>query len=471
LLPGSTNRQPAGPDVDAVQAMSKNGAAKTIVARATPAGRGGIAVIRISGPLVGAIAQQMIGRLPRPRFAARRDFLDGAGEPIDSGLALYFPAPHSFTGEDVLELHAHGSGLVCEMLIERAVQLGARLAGPGAFTRRAFLNDKLDLSQAEAIADLIDSGSRAAARAAQRSLQGLFSAVVYELNAQVTALRVHVEAAIDFPEEEIDFLNDAALLDRLTDVQEQFDRLEKTIHRGRLLRDGVHIVLAGRPNAGKSSLLNALAGHDAAIVTNIPGTTRDVVREHIEIDGLPVYIVDTAGLRDSGGVIEQEGVRRTRQQIATADHALIVIDAADATADSEARLRAELPPGTSFTRVRNKIDLTGDLPGIDPARPDTVNICALNHDGLDALCERIKLSVGYETGGGETMTARRRHLDSLDRARGHFLAGKTRLLEEAAGELMAEELLQVQNCLAEITGEFGSDDLLGEIFSSFCIGK
>jgi len=447
----------------------------TIVARATPAGRGGIAVIRISGPSVGTIAQAMIGSLPEPRFATLRDFNDEAGEPIDSGIALYFPAPHSFTGEDVLELHGHGGSIVSGLLIERIEELGARTAEPGEFTRRAFINDKLDLNQAEAIADLIDSGSKTAARAAQRSLQGRFSAVVLALNKKITELRMHVEAAIDFPEEEIDFLSDSALLARLDDVQSEFDRMEKTIRTGRLLRDGVHIVLAGQPNAGKSSLLNALAGYDAAIVTDIPGTTRDIVREHIEIDGLPVHIIDTAGLREGRDVIEQEGIRRARQQIAAADHALIVIDVTDRlsnqSANQETDWSGELPAGLGFTLVRNKIDLSGESPGIDAERPDTINVSALNGDGIDALRNHIKTAIGYETDSGETITARQRHLDSLRLAREHFLAGKVQLLECAAGELMAEELLQAQNYLAEITGEFSSDDLLGKIFSTFCIGK
>ncbi|MDP7153737.1 MAG: tRNA uridine-5-carboxymethylaminomethyl(34) synthesis GTPase MnmE, partial [Gammaproteobacteria bacterium] len=357
---------------------------KTIVARATPAGRGGVAVIRISGPAVGSIAAGIIAELPQPRVATHSNFLDAEGESIDSGIALFFPAPHSFTGEDVLELQGHGGRVVTDMLIARIVQLGARLAEPGEFTRRAFINDKLDLSQAEAVADLIDSGSQAAARAAQRSLQGKFSTVVYALNNKVTALRVHVEAAIDFPEEEINFLNDAALLARLEDVDSEFAQLEKTMRIGRLLRDGVHIVLAGRPNAGKSSVLNALAGYDAAIVTDIPGTTRDIVREHIEIDGLPVHIIDTAGLRDSEGVIEQEGIRRARQQIAAADHALIIIDVTDTSIDHGAMLRNELPGDLGFTLVRNKIDLTAEPSGMDAAGSDSVNISALTGDGIDA---------------------------------------------------------------------------------------
>ncbi len=448
----------------------------TIVARATPAGRGGVAIIRISGPAVAPIACSVLGKLPKPRFAVFSDFMDDQGEPIDTGLALYFPAPGSFTGEDVLELHGHGGAVVTEMLINRVTQLGARPAGPGEFARRAFMNDKIDLSQAEAIADLIDSGSQAAARAAQRSLKGKFSAAIDALNEKVTELRVHVEAAIDFPEEEIDFLSDAALLARLDGVQNEFEQLEKTIIRGRLLRDGVHIVLAGRPNAGKSSLLNALAGYDAAIVTDIPGTTRDIVREHIEIDGLPVHIIDTAGLRHTTGsdegdrVIEQEGMRRARQQIAEADHALIVIDATR-VADADAGLSNELPGNLSFTYVHNKIDLTGDKPGMDSTNADIVNVSASTGAGIDVLRERIKASIGYAVDSGETITARQRHLDCLYRAREHFIAGKSQLLDNAAGELMAEELLQVQNSLAEITGEFGSDDLLSNIFSSFCIGK
>jgi tRNA modification GTPase len=447
----------------------------TIVARATPAGRGGIAIIRISGPSVGAIAQAMIGSLPQPRFATLRNFNDEAGDPIDSGISLYFPGPNSFTGEDILELHCHGGSIVPGLLIERIEELGARAAEPGEFARRAFINDKLDLSQAEAIADLIDSGSKTAARAAQRSLQGRFSSAVLALNKKITELRMHVEAAIDFPEEEIDFLSDSTLLARLDDVQSEFDRMEKTIRTGRLLRDGVHIVLAGQPNAGKSSLLNALAGYDAAIVTDIPGTTRDIVREHIEIDGLPVHIIDTAGFREGQDAIEEEGIRRARQQIATADHALIVIDVADQlsnqSANRESNWHDELPAGLGCTFVHNKIDLSGDPPGVDAKRPDTVNVSALQGEGIDALRDHIKTAIGYETDSGETMTARQRHLDSLHLAREHFLAGKVQLLECAAGELMAEELLQVQNHLAEITGEFSSDDLLGEIFSAFCIGK
>lgn len=445
---------------------------RTIVARATPPGRGGIAIVRVSGGLSREIAIGLIGVVPEPRLATHTHFRDEHGDAIDSGIALFFPAPHSFTGEDVLELQGHGGPVVCELLIERVLALGARLAEPGEFSRRAFLNDKLDLSQAEAIADLIDSGSRAAARAAQRSLDGRFSEVVMTLNRKVTELRVFVEAAIDFPDEDIDFLEAAELRDRLADVEAEFTQLERTVRTGRLLRDGIHVVLAGRPNVGKSSLLNALAGYDAAIVTDIPGTTRDLVREHIDIDGLPVHIVDTAGLRDSDAVVEQEGIRRAHQQLAAADHALIVVDATETNPPKALEsVVGMLPDELAFTVVRNKIDLTNEPAGIDASDPNVIAVSALTGSGIDALRGHLKEQVGYEAGGGGMITARQRHVDRLRVARGHFERGCAQLRDHQAGELMAEELLQVQNALAEITGEFSSDDLLGEIFGSFCIGK
>jgi len=438
----------------------------TIVARATPPGRGGVAVVRVSGARAAAIARSVCGELPEPRRATFLHFYDAGGIAIDSGLALFFPGPASFTGEDVLELQGHGGPVVCELMIERVLSLGARLAEPGEFAHRAFLNDKLDLSQAEAIADLIDSGSRAAARAAQRSLDGAFSSAVLGLNEQVTELRVFVEAAIDFPDEDIDFLGDAALLRRLDAVDAEFARLERTVRNGRLLRDGIHLVLAGRPNAGKSSLLNALTGYDAAIVTEVPGTTRDLVREHIDIDGLPVHLVDTAGLRSSEGIVEREGIRRALEQLDTADHALVVVDAS-AAEDIES-LTSELPDGLAYSVVRNKIDLTGDAAGLKDA---VINVSALTGAGIHELRAHIKQRVGFESAGEDMMTARQRHVDRLRAARTHFETARAQLLEHQAGELMAEELLQVQNALAEITGEFSSDDLLGEIFGSFCIGK
>lgn len=442
----------------------------TIVARATPAGHGGVAIVRISGPATRTIAQNILGRLPQPRYALHADFNDAMGESIDTGLALFFSAPHSFTGEDVLELQGHGGPIVCDLVIERVLGLGARMAEPGEFARRAFLNDKLDLSQAEALADLIASGSRSAARAAQRSLHGEFSNAISALDAQVTGLRVFVEAAIDFPDEEIDFLDDAQLHERIKALESEFSRLERVAQQGCLLRDGIVVVIAGRPNAGKSSLLNALAGYDAAIVTDVPGTTRDLVREHIEIDGLPIHVVDTAGLRHDVDVVEREGVRRARVQLDVADHALVVVDASGKD-DPLPGLLEELPERLPHTIVRNKIDLTGEPPGTFGGAPGTVNVCARTGAGLDALRDRLVAAAGFEPPESGSMTARRRHLDSLRKAKAHFVAGCAQLHEHRAGELMAEELLQVQNALAEITGEFTSDDLLGEIFSSFCIGK
>ncbi|MDH3977004.1 MAG: tRNA uridine-5-carboxymethylaminomethyl(34) synthesis GTPase MnmE [Gammaproteobacteria bacterium] len=443
----------------------------TIVARVTPAGRGGVAIIRISGPDVCSLAKQLLKTSPEPRTAIYARFFDAADEIIDTGIALYFPGPASFTGEDVLEFQGHGGALLVEMILERALELGARLAEPGEFSRRAFLNDKIDLSQAEAIADLIDSGSRAAARAAQRSLQGNFSSAILSLNHKLTELRMFVEAAIDFPEEEIDFLSDSKLKARLDDVAATFVALEKTVKQGRLLRDGIHVVLAGRPNAGKSSLLNALAGYDAAIVTDIPGTTRDIVREHIDLDGLPLHVIDTAGLRDTTGKVELEGIKRARAQIEKADHALLIVDASDENPRLVATLREEIPEGIGYTVVRNKIDLIGGQSGLDAELPDVINISAKQGLGLDELRKHLKSAVGYEFDGHESITARQRHVDSLNRARLHFDEGSRQLTEFSAGELMAEELLQAQNALAEITGQFTSDDLLGEIFSRFCIGK
>lgn len=442
----------------------------TIVARATPAGRGGVGIVRISGPLVRSIATMMLGSCPAPRVATLHTFMDSAGEALDTGLALFFPAPHSYTGEDVLELQGHGGPVLIEMIIARAVELGAHIARPGEFSERAFLNDKLDLLQAEAVADLIDAGSRAAARAALRSLSGDFSAAVLGLNEQVTGLRMYVEAAIDFPEEEIDFLGTDELRRRLDSVAEEFTRIEATARQGRLLRDGIHVVLAGRPNSGKSSLLNRLAGYEAAIVTDQPGTTRDPIREHLEIDGLPVHIVDTAGLRDSADVVEREGVQRTRAQLAVADLALLIVDGTDAADIGE--LVAELPAGVPAIVVRNKIDLSGEAPGFTGnGRPALVHISALTGAGLPDLRQLIKKQAGFGETGEGTVIARQRHLDSIRRARAHFDAGREQLNSQRAGELLAEELRGAQLALAEITGEFTSNDLLGKIFGTFCIGK
>jgi len=439
----------------------------TIVARASAAGRGGVAVVRISGPAVPKIAYTMLGKLPEPRYAEFTVFRDRVAGAIDTGIALYFPAPNSFTGEDVLELQAHGSPVVVEMLIERACELGARLANAGEFSSRAFLNDKLDLAQAEAVADLIDSASRTAARAATRSLQGQFSDIIHALNTEVTALRVHVEAALDFPEEEIDFLQDPALLERLATVRQAFETTAHTVQQGCLLRDGATVVIAGRPNAGKSSLLNALVGQDAAIVTQTAGTTRDLVREQIDLQGLAVQLIDTAGLRVTGDEAEAEGVRRAQAELRSADHALVVIDVEQVNQDTDIVL-AELPQGLACTLVHNKIDLTEQQAGIDNG---VVMLSAKTGEGVEQLRAHLAVKLGYEPATEGGVMARQRHLESLQKARAHFTAAFTVFDEAGAGELMADELLQVQNALAEITGQFSSDDLLGEIFSNFCIGK
>jgi len=444
----------------------------TIVARGTPAGRGGIAVVRVAGPLVKQVAMQLLGIIPEPRHATLLTFggIDG-DEAIDSGIALFFPAPHSFTGDDVLELHTHGSPVVVEILLERICALGARLAEAGEFSRRAFLNDKLDLTQAEAIADLIDASSRTAARAAWRSMQGQFSAKVHELNERVTDLRTYVEAALDFPEEEVDFLSDASLIKRLEEIRENFNSLETTVRQGCLLRDGVTVVLAGRPNAGKSSLLNALAGYDAAIVTPVAGTTRDLVREQIDLQGLLVNIVDTAGLHTSDDVVEAEGMRRARSELVNADHALLIVDSTENPEATVSELVSELPASIGYTIVLNKLDLIGGPAGIDTEDPSRIRVSALNGSGINELRQHLQIALGYQASAEGTLIARQRHLLSLRKASDHFSHACAVLADSAAGELMADELLQVQNALAEITGQFSSDDLLGRIFTSFCIGK
>ena len=458
----------------------------TIVAPATAPGRGGIGVVRLSGPGVPEIAAGLLPRgLPEPRFATLATFRDGTGEAIDSGLVLYFPAPHSYTGEAVLELHGHGGPAVLAALVERAVELGARRAEPGEFTRRAYLNDKLDLAQAEAVADLIDAGSQAAARAALRSLQGAFSSEVHALVEGLIELRVWVEAAIDFPEEEIDFLADPALTARVTALRTRFDAVTRAARQGRVLRDGLTVVIAGRPNAGKSSLLNVLAGHDAAIVTDLPGTTRDVVREQLELDGLPVTVLDTAGLRVAGegpaDVVEAEGIRRTRAEIARADRVLFVVDAAtDPAAEAYAAERTTLPEGVPVTLVFNKVDLVEGGAPADAAAASTttsattgattLRVSARTGAGLAALRAHLQAAIGYAPGDTGALSARARHLDALTRARAALEAACT-LLAERRGELVAEELRLAQRSLGEITGEFTSDDLLGRIFGSFCIGK
>jgi len=430
-------------------------------------------VVRVSGPKTPEIAATLVGELPAPRHATLTRFLDEQAEPIDVGLALFFPGPQSYTGEHVLEIQGHGGPVVVERLVERCVQLGARRARPGEFTERAFLNDKIDLAQAEAVADLIDAGSREAARAAMRSLQGEFSSMVQGLTDALVDLRTYVEAAIDFPEEEVDFLADAELGERLATVRGHFDAVAAAAGQGRLLRDGINVVLAGRPNAGKSSLLNRLAGYDAAIVTPVPGTTRDVLRERIDIDGLPLHVLDTAGLRDSEDVVEREGVRRAAAEMARADRVLFVIDTAtDPTGRAFAEERARLPPDVPVTLIFNKIDLGAGLPVADTiSGPPRINVSATAGTGLDLLRAHLKDSVSFQTAGNGSISARRRHLEALDRAREGVERAARELHQRRAGELVAEELRASQQALEEITGVFTADDLLGRIFGSFCIGK
>jgi tRNA modification GTPase len=447
---------------------------ETIVAAATPPGRGGVGIVRISGPKAPEFAAIVLGELPLPRRATFARFLDGRQEPIDAGLALFFPAPHSYTGEHVLELQGHGGPLVLEALVARLVELGARRAQPGEFTQRAFLNDKLDLAQAEAVADIIDAGSKEAVRAAMRSLQGEFSNMVRGLTDAIIDLRTYVEAAIDFPEEEIDFLADRELTQRFQTVREHFEGVEQSARQGRLLREGMTVVIAGRPNAGKSSLLNRLAGYDAAIVTPIPGTTRDIVRERIDIDGMPLHILDTAGLRHAANdEVEAEGIRRAQVEMQRANRVLFVIDAAaDPAAKAFLEERSRLPSDVPVTLVFNKCDQAVGLPVADTiSGPPRVTLSALTGEGLKALRTHLKTCMGYQTLDGGTVSARQRHLDALTRARGHTEEAARQLQERRAGELVAEELRVAQQALNEITGEFTSDDLLGRIFSSFCIGK
>jgi tRNA modification GTPase len=445
-------------------------AAETIVAAATPAGRGGIGIVRVSGLLAPKIAQAMLGRVPDARVATHARFADAAGVCLDEGLALYFEAPASFTGEDVLELHGHGGPVVLESLIERAVQLGARRALPGEFTQRAYLNGKLDLAQAEAVADLIDAGSQAAARAAIRSLQGEFSARIDALAEQLVDLRAYVEAAIDFPEEEIDFLADAALHARLAAVRTDFAAVEAAARQGRLLNEGLSVVIAGPPNAGKSTLLNSLAGYDAAIVTPIAGTTRDVLRERVLIGGVPVEFLDTAGLRDSEHPIESEGIRRAHAAIAQADRVLFIVDAAtDPAAAAFNAHRAQLPAGVAVTLVLNKIDLAPQIAPV--AGVDCLCISARTGQGLAQLREHLLRGAGFLGAEQGSLSARARHLAALAEATAHLEAAAAQLTVGRAGELAAEELRRSHQALGLITGQTTSDELLGRIFASFCIGK
>ncbi len=435
-----------------------------IAAIATAPGRGGVGVVRVSGAEIAPLAIAILGRLPEPRRATFTRFLDRDGEVLDEGIALYFAAPHSFTGEHVLELQGHGGPVVLNLILQCCVELGARLAAPGEFTRRAYLNGKLDLAQAEAVADLIAAASGEAARSAVRSLSGAFSARIAGLVETLTRLRMLVEATLDFPEEEIDFLRDADAFGRLDAIDASLRAVRTQARQGALLREGLTVVLIGQPNVGKSSLMNQLAGFEAAIVTEIAGTTRDTVREAIQIQGVPLHIIDTAGLRDTDDAVEKIGIARTWDAVNKADVALLLVDAAHGVGEREVAILQRLP-GMARLTLHNKIDVTFDAPC---AVGDEIWLSAKTGAGVELLREKLLEAAGWQTVGEGAFMARARHLDALGRAAGHLAAARA---AAAQLELFAEELRLAQAALSEITGEFTADDLLGEIFSKFCIGK
>jgi tRNA modification GTPase len=431
-------------------------------------------MVRVSGAEVPRVACAILGFVPAPRHARLASFLDAGGNCLDQGLALYFPAPASFTGEDVLELQGHGGPLVTDLVLKRVLELGCRMARPGEFSERAFCNGKIDIAQAEAVADLIDAGTAAAAKAAVRSMRGEFSARIAELQAQLTELRVYVEAAIDFPDEEVEFLSGAALAARLVQVFGSFDSIIAAARQGSLLREGLTVVIAGKPNAGKSSLLNRLLGDEVAIVTAAPGTTRDVLRQHLALDGLPLNLIDTAGLRAASDAAEEEGVRRARTEMRRADRVLYVQDATRVGERSAAEIAAELeelPTDVPVTLVFNKIDLTGAAAHATQGAPTQIFLSAKTGVGLDLLRAHLKESAGYRDSESGALAARRRHLDALKRAQALVQSAAEVLQRPQTFELFAEDLRLAQRALGEITGEFTSEDLLGAIFGSFCIGK
>ncbi|MFT4824756.1 MAG: tRNA modification GTPase [Halioglobus sp.] len=450
----------------------------TIVAIATAPGRGGVGIIRISGGKSLTIATALTDLSPNPRTAHFTHYRDANGNNLDSGITLFFPAPASFTGENVIELQAHGGPVILDLLVQECCRLGARLARPGEFSERAFLNNKIDLAQAEAIADLINSTTSTAALNASRSLQGVFSEKIESLVKSVVQLRVYVEAAIDFPEEEIDFIGDGVVRRKLEEIIQQLTAVKRQAKQGSLVRDGMKLVIAGKPNAGKSSLLNALSGQDSAIVTSVEGTTRDVLREHIQIDGMPLHIVDTAGLRDSADIIEREGIRRAREEIKSADRILLLVDGSKEQAqeidltrlltENDEDVLTEIP----VTLIHNKCDLYNKEAGIElGGKYPILHISAKLGNGIDLLKEHLKSEMGYKEEEEGQFSARRRHLQSLAQSEIYLNAGLDQLVSSGAGELLAEDLRQCQNALGEITGAMTSDELLGEIFSNFCIGK
>ncbi|MCG9554919.1 tRNA uridine-5-carboxymethylaminomethyl(34) synthesis GTPase MnmE [Vibrio sp. Isolate31] len=449
----------------------------TIVAQATAPGRGGVGIIRVSGPLATQVALEVTGKTLKPRYAEYLPFKSADGIEIDQGIAFYFPNPHSFTGEDVLELQGHGGPVVMDMLIKRILGIsGVRAARPGEFSERAFLNDKMDLTQAEAIADLIDASSEEAAKSALQSLQGEFSKRINTLVDSLIHLRIYVEAAIDFPEEEIDFLADGKVSADLQAIIDNLEAVRQEANQGAIMREGMKVVIAGRPNAGKSSLLNALSGKESAIVTDIAGTTRDVLREHIHIDGMPLHIIDTAGLRDASDEVEKIGIERAWEEIAQADRVLFMVDGTTTDATDPKDIWPDfvdrLPNNIGMTVIRNKADQTNEELGICHVNdPTLIRLSAKTSQGVDALRSHLKECMGFAGGHEGGFMARRRHLDALERASEHLDIGQQQLEGYMAGEILAEELRITQQHLNEITGEFSSDDLLGRIFSSFCIGK
>ncbi|OTQ36756.1 tRNA uridine-5-carboxymethylaminomethyl(34) synthesis GTPase MnmE [Gilliamella apis] len=449
----------------------------TIVAQATPPGRGGVGILRVSGPKAQDVAKAVLGILPKPRYAHYLPFLASDGTTLDEGIALFFPNPHSFTGEDVLELQGHGGPVILDLLLKRILDIpSVRIARPGEFSERAFLNDKLDLAQAEAIADLIDASSEQAAKSALSSLQGVFSKKINTLVEALIHLRIFTEAAIDFPEEEIDFLSDGKIAAELEQVIQRLNEVRQEAKQGSLLREGMNVVIAGRPNAGKSSLLNALAGRDAAIVTDIAGTTRDVLREHIHIDGMPLHIIDTAGLREASDEVERIGIERAWQEIDQADRVLFMVDSTTTNETNPEKLWPEfierLPKNIPVTVIRNKADLTGEPLGYSEQNGYClIQLSARTGEGITLLRDHLKQVMGFTSSTEGGFLARRRHLQALEKAAEHLNNGQYQLTTFHAGELLAEELRLAQEALSEITGEFTSDDLLGRIFSSFCIGK
>ncbi len=448
----------------------------TIAALATAPGRGGVGIIRLSGPRSLNIAEHIIKQTPKPRFAHYLPFYSQNNQVIDSGIVLYFPGPNSFTGEDVVELQGHGGPVVMDMLLQEVFAHGAEPAKPGEFSERAFLNDKLDLAQAEAIADLIEASSEQAARSALRSLQGEFSQLIHEQVEALIQLRIYVEAAIDFPEEEIDFLSDGKVEKDTRNILTDLNSILKKAQQGCLIREGMTVAIAGQPNAGKSSLLNALSGKESAIVTDIAGTTRDVLKEEINIDGMPLHIIDTAGLRESDCEVEKIGIKRAWDVIENADQILMVVDESSIDDSHQQtvnqQLMAQFPESIDITLIHNKIDLADKIPSINHSEHQTeIFLSAKKNTGIELLKDHLKQCMGYQSAGEGTFMARRRHLEAIQKAIQNVENGLQQLQEYSAGELLAEELRLAQNALSEITGEFTSDDLLGRIFTSFCIGK